>query len=170
MKTRIIKERARSIQTKIPFKNLPKIIIIEQMKFVGMWLNAIPVNSGVSSTYRPRTIMTGTTLYWTKHLKSEFGAYCEVHEEHKPTNTIDNECNRSAICLGSIENFQGSYTFLCLNTGNWITCKKFIMVPMPVSVVERVEKLATTNTQFNDGCFKSTAAGSFDRFTASCPH
>ena len=33
--------------------------------------------------------MTGTTLYGKKHCKAEFGAYCEVHEEHKPNNTID---------------------------------------------------------------------------------
>ena len=59
---RVIKERARSIRSKTPFTRTPKRVIIELLKFVVMWLNDLPVKSGVSYTFRPRTIMNGTTL------------------------------------------------------------------------------------------------------------
>ena len=46
-KTRFIKDRARSIRTKLPFKRLPKIIIIDLTEFFVVRLNAFPVKSGV---------------------------------------------------------------------------------------------------------------------------
>ena len=92
--------------------------------------------------------MTGTTLNWTKYFKAEFSAYCEVNEEHKATNIIDNACTNSAICIGPNTYLQGSYNFLCLNTGKRITPKQFSMVPMPASMVKLVEELATIDSQF----------------------
>ena len=67
---------------RLPFQRLTKIIIIGLMKFVVMWINVFPVKSDVSTAYISWTIMTGTSLDWTKYYKAEFGAYCEVHEEH----------------------------------------------------------------------------------------
>ena len=78
-KFRAIKERECSIWTKLKLEILPKRIITAIMKFVVMWFNAFPVKSGVSATYRSQTIMNGTTLDRTKHCKSEFVVYCEVH-------------------------------------------------------------------------------------------
>ena len=94
--------------------------------------------------------MTGTTLDIIKHFKAELSAYCEVHEERQPTNTIDNACTHSAIFIGPTANFQGRYKFLYLKTGKRITRKKFSAVPMPVYVVKRVEKLATIDAQLDE--------------------
>ena len=93
--------------------------------------------------------MTGTTLNWEKHCKAEFGAYWDVYEEHKPTNTIDNAHTCSDISLGPTAKLQGSHTLLCLKTGNLITRKEFRVVPMPESVVERVEELSTIDAQLD---------------------
>ena len=95
--------------------------------------------------------MTGTTLDWKKYCKAKLCAYCEVHEEYKPTNTIYDARTRSAIFIVLTANLQGIYTFLCLKTGNRITRKKFSVVPMTASVVEQVEELATTDVQFEEG-------------------
>ena len=39
------------------------------------WLNALPINGGMSSTISPRTLMIGTTIDFSKHCEIEFGAY-----------------------------------------------------------------------------------------------
>ena len=66
----VIKERARYIRIKLPHKRTHKQMIIELLKFVVVWLNTFHVNSGVSATFSPQTIMTGTTLDWKKHCKA----------------------------------------------------------------------------------------------------
>jgi hypothetical protein len=143
---RLIKERDRAIQSTMPFKIIPGRMIIEMMAHVVLWLNAFPPASGVSTTYSPRTIMTGTVLDFTKHCQIPFGAYAEVHEDSDKTNTMD-EQTQPAICLGPTANFQGTYKFMSLRTGKWITRKQFTELPMPDSVIKRVEAMALKEKQ-----------------------
>jgi hypothetical protein len=100
----------------------------------------------VSTTYSPRTIITGTALDFTKHCQIPFGAYAEVHEDKDKTYTMDGRTH-PAICLGPTANFQGSYKFLSLRTGKRITRKQFTELPMPDSVVKRVEAMALREKQ-----------------------
>jgi hypothetical protein len=137
----VVKERARAIWSTLPFNKIPNRMIVELVTFVVLWLKAFPPSSGVSKTYSPRTIMTGTTLDYSKHCKLPFGAYVETHEENNPTN-IMNERTRSAMCVGPTTNFQGSCKFLCLKTGRHITRKQFKELPMSASVIKAVEALA----------------------------
>jgi hypothetical protein len=130
---------------------------MEHIAVVVLWLNAFPPSSGVSNTYSPRTIMTGTTLDYSKHCKLPFGAYVETHEENNPTNNMK-ERTRAAICLGPTTNFQGSYKFLCLRTGRRITRKQFKELPMPTSVIKAVEALAERDKQ--DGNLEFTGRNS----------
>jgi hypothetical protein len=120
----VIKEQSRAIVSTLPFKNIPSRMIIELIHFVVLWSNAFPPSSGVSNTYSPRTIMTGTTLDYNKHCRLPFGAYVETHEGNDTTNTMV-ERTRGAICLGPTANFQGSYKFFCLDTGRRVTRKQF---------------------------------------------
>mmetsp|Transcript_57655 Transcript_57655/g.172014 ORF Transcript_57655/g.172014 Transcript_57655/m.172014 type:complete len:380 (-) Transcript_57655:644-1783(-) len=160
---RVIKEHAGSIRSKLPYKRLPNQVIIEILKFVLLWLNALPPKKGVSSTYIPRTIMTGLLLDWQKHSKEEFGEYCEVHEDHTRTNSVDNDCTRNSICLGTTANFQGSYTLLCLDTGKCITRKQFMVIHMPKHIISRVEELANHDQQVKqDLVFKKQHGNSYD--------
>jgi hypothetical protein len=64
-------------------------MIIELVSFSVIWLNAFPPSSGVSKTFSPRTIMTGTSLEYAKHHKVPFGAYVETHEEDLPYNSMN---------------------------------------------------------------------------------
>jgi hypothetical protein len=143
---RLIKERARAIRSTMPFKIIPGRMIIEMMAHVVLWLNASPPASGVSTTYSPRTIMTGTALDFTKHCQIAFGAYAEVHEDMDKTNTMD-ERTQPAICFGPMEIFQGSYKFMSLRTGKQITRKQFTELPMPNSVVKRVKAMVLREKQ-----------------------
>jgi hypothetical protein len=113
---RVAKERARAIWRTLPFKKIPDRVIVELINFVVLWLNAFPPLSGVSKTYSPRTIMTGTTLDYAKHCKLPFGTYVETYKENNPTNTMKEQTRPTA-------NFQGSCKFLCLSTGGRITRK-----------------------------------------------
>ncbi len=48
-KIRVIKERrARGMIGTLPYKMLPKLVIIELLNFCVMWMNSFPVKSGVS--------------------------------------------------------------------------------------------------------------------------
>jgi hypothetical protein len=143
---RFIKERSRAIRSTLPFKALPGRIIIELVYYATLWLNAFPPSSGVSDTYSPRTIMTGTTLDFAKHCKLPFGAYAEAHEEYPQTNTMT-EGTRAVICLGPTGNFQGSYKMMCITTGRKVTCKQFKELPMPDSVVKRIEAISSKEKQ-----------------------
>jgi hypothetical protein len=138
---RVIKDLSRDIRSTLPFKRLPARVIIEVVSFVTLWLNSFPPSSGVSNTFIPRTIMTGANLDFAKDCKIPFGAYVETYEENKPTNTMV-ERTRGAICLGLSANFQGTYKLLCLCTGLKIIRNKFREVPVPASVMKRVEAIA----------------------------
>ena len=44
-------------------------------------LNYLPTKGGISDTIIPKTIMSGETLDYKKHLSLPIGQYCQVHEE-----------------------------------------------------------------------------------------
>jgi hypothetical protein len=69
-------------------------------------LNNFPAKGGISDVYSPRTILTGETLDFKKHLALEFGEYVQVHEEDKPHNGQAPR-TKAAICMGLSGNQQG---------------------------------------------------------------
>ena len=90
---RLIKERGRGILNTLPFKKMPRLMLIELVYHVVLWLNAFPANSGVSETLSPWEIVYRHKLDFAKHCKSPFGTYCEVHDEPAPTNTMVTRSN-----------------------------------------------------------------------------
>ena len=54
---RVIKERARAYRHSLPFKMIPKIMIIEMMYNCVLWINAFPPKGGVSESISPRTLL-----------------------------------------------------------------------------------------------------------------
>jgi hypothetical protein len=143
---RVLKERSRAIRSTLPFKAIPGRIIIELVYYAAFWLNDFPLSSGVSAFYSPRTIMTGMALDFAKHCKIPFGAYAEAHEEYPQTNTMAPR-TRGIICLGPTGNFQGSYKMMCHQTGRKLTRKKFQELPMPESIIRRIEAIAEKEKQ-----------------------
>jgi hypothetical protein len=142
---RLIKERARALRSTLPFKIIPGRMI-EMLANVVLWINVFPPSNEVSASYSPCTIMTGTALDFNKHCQIPFGAYAEVHEDRNIMNTMD-ERTQPAICLGPTANFQGSYIFLSLRMGKRITRKQFKELPMPASIIKRVEAMAIKEKQ-----------------------
>jgi len=107
-------------------------------------LNFFPTKGGVSETHSPKTIMSGETLDYKKHLKLQLGQYCQVHEEDTPRNSQIPR-TKGTISLGPSGNLQGGYKFMALNTGQKIIRRSWDVIPMPDTVIARVNTLAVTN-------------------------
>jgi hypothetical protein len=85
----VVKERARSMISILPYKLLPKLVIIKLMHFCVMWMNSFPVKSGISKKWSPREIVSRHKLDAKMNCKVPFGACCEVHVSPDITNTME---------------------------------------------------------------------------------
>jgi hypothetical protein len=141
-----VKTRARSLKASLPFKKLPNAVIKALIYNVTMWMNALVSKQGVSDVYSPRELLLRTQLDTSVHAKATFGSYCEAYSRPKQTNSQE-ERTTSCICLGPTGNFQGTYKFLNLNTGEVIKRAEFTELPMPDSVIKKVEFWADRDKQ-----------------------
>jgi hypothetical protein len=103
---RTLKDRVRAIYTTLPFKSIPKRMLIELIYNCTFWLNCFPTTEGISATMSPRSIITGYQVNFEKHCKLEYGEYNSLAPR-----TI------GAIAMRPTGNFQGSYVFYSLRTG-----------------------------------------------------
>jgi hypothetical protein len=142
---RVVKERCRATQQSLPFEQIPKIMTVHIVLNLVKLLISPPTKGGVSETMVPKTIMSGETLDYKKHLSLQIGQYNQVHEE-------DNHCNnqlahtKGAISLGPSGNLQGGFKFMALNTGKNIVCHSWDVIPMPDVVITRVNALGSDQT------------------------
>ena len=132
---RTIKDRVRSTYRMLPYRRIPRTMLIHLTKNSVFWLNAFPARDGVSSKYSPRYIMTGQELSYSRHVQLEFGEYVQTHEEH---NNEMMERTLGAICLGPTGNQQGSHWFLSLSTGARIVRHRWTRLPLPREAIIRV--------------------------------
>ena len=134
---RTIKDRVRSTYRMLPYKRIPRTMLIHLTKNSVFWLNAFPARDGVSSKHSPRYIMTGQELSYSHHVQLEFGEYVQTHKEH--TNKMM-ERTLGAICLGPTGNQQGSHWFLSLATGARIVRHRWTRLPLPREAIIRVNE------------------------------
>ncbi|KAL7470808.1 hypothetical protein ACHAXS_011072 [Conticribra weissflogii] len=146
---RTLKERGRGILNTLPFTTIPKRIIIEMMYHCAMWLNAFPTKNGVSTKFSPREIVTRQPLDFTKHCRTPFGSYCEVHDEPAPLNSMRPRTH-PAIALGPTGNAQGTYKFFCLEKGTVLKRNHWTEYPMPDSIIRRVNRWGARAMQPDD--------------------
>ena len=133
---RTLKERTRGIYCTLPFRKIPRCLIIEMLYAANYWLNMFPRKGGICQTMSPRTLLTGLTMNYNRHCQLEFGEYVQTHEEH------DNSLNPhtiGALALHPTGNVQGGYFFFSLTTGKVINRMHWTPIPMPKEVIERVE-------------------------------
>jgi hypothetical protein len=103
-------------------------------------LKYFPTKGGISDTISPKTLMTGETLDYKKHLSLQLGQYCQVHEDDAPRNS-QLPRPQGAICLGPSGNIQGGFRFLNLTSGQKITRRSWDNIPIPQTVIDRVNLL-----------------------------
>jgi hypothetical protein len=138
-KIRVITERVRGTISTLPYKMMPKLVVIKLLHFCVMWMNLFPVKSGVSEKYNPRELVSRQKLDAKLHCKTPFGAYCEVHTDSDITNTMEPR-KRWGICLGPTGNLQGSYILMSRTTGKRIVRCKLTGMPITNSVKKQVAK------------------------------
>lgn len=136
------KDKGRALLNTLPFHKFPRRIIIELVYFIILWRNASPSKSGVSNEYSPREILSGQKVDYGRDCLLDFGAYVEVHDEPSPLNGMKSR-TRPCIALGPTANLQGTYKFLCLTTGKKLKKRKWTELPMPDSIIQQVDQMAT---------------------------
>jgi hypothetical protein len=143
---RTLKERTRGLIGTLPFSHIPKRMKIEFVYFIVLWINAFPVRTGISTTYSPRELLLRWRLDYKKHCRVLPGTYCEVHDEPVPTNTMTIRTHEG-IVLGPTGNLQGSVKFYCLKTGRVLKRREFTEMPMPDTVITRVNLIGQREKQ-----------------------
>ena len=94
----VVKERFHSLCHSLPFKQLPKQIIIYMVFYAVKLLNYFPLKGGVSDQYSPKAILAGEVVHF-KYYAMPFGTYCQIHEEDGPWNSLA-AWAQGAISLG----------------------------------------------------------------------
>jgi len=136
----VVKERVRALRHSLPFQKIPKIMITNLVLHVTKQLTFFSTKAGVIQTMSPRMIMLGESLDYKKHLSLQFGEYCQVHEQDEPRNS-QSPRTAGAIGLGPCGNLQGGYRFMSLQTGKRLTRYAWDAIPMPNTVIARVNLL-----------------------------
>jgi hypothetical protein len=101
-----------------------------------------PTKGGVSETTSPKTIMSGETLNYKKHLSLQVGQYCQVHEENNPRNSQLTR-TKGAIYLGPNENLQGGFKFMALKIRKKIVRQSWDVIPTLDLVIFRANSLGS---------------------------
>lgn len=133
-----IKDRVRSTYRMLPFKQIPRIMVIHLVLNAVFWINALPARDGVTSIHSPQYLSTGRELNYKLHVQLEFGEYIQTHEQHN-NKMVDR--TMGAICFGPTGNQQGGHWFMSLSTGSRLTRHRWTALPMPIKVIQRVEYL-----------------------------
>ena len=90
--------------------------------------------------YSPGAIMTGCNLHGNNIILG-FEVYCQIAKNVEPQSSLAPR-TRAAILLGNSGNLEGSQKFLALDTGAIVTRHWWVILPMPLSVLDQVSFLA----------------------------
>ncbi len=138
---RTCKERNRTTVVGLPYKRMPKLLKRNIVLQSALFLNLLPHQDGVSEVFSPRTIVTGIPTDFNKQCRVPIGAYCEVYDEPNPSNT-ETPRTTSAIALRPVDNLQGSYSFMSLETGARIVRRSWKELPVTKEIIDQVHALA----------------------------
>ena len=138
---RVLKERFRAAKAVLPFKALPKLMKIANMKLEAFWLNLFPRKGCISAYYGPRLLLMGEMADFQRICKVPFGVYCEVFDKPSPANTVTVRTT-PAIALCPESNIQHSYYFLSLTTWKIISRRSgaWKELPMPQHIIDTVNE------------------------------
>jgi hypothetical protein len=154
---RVIKERFRAAFHRLPFKNIPKIMVKILAMECAKKLNFFPPKGGISPYYSPRMILHQQSLDYSKHCYYPFGSYVQAHNEPDPKNT-QHPRTLDCIYLRYVDNDQGGHHLLDLRTGRTIKRRTITTVPITQNVIDLVHKMAE-NDKIKEGLQIETKSG-----------
>jgi hypothetical protein len=136
-----IKERIRAGYHRLPYKEIPRIMINYLAMIQANKLNLFPVKGGISKYYSPHTILNQTNLDYTKHCVVPFGAYVQAnHESTKMSSNVTRTLD--AIYLRPAQNQQGVHKLMDLNSGQLISRNIVHKIPVTDVVIKAVKNMA----------------------------
>ena len=143
---RVIKERCRCYYAMLPFKSLPRIMVIHLLITVMFYINAFVWRKGVSQYLSPLTILEGVVLDYNLHFQVIFGEYIHTYDE--TTNTMKSR-SVEAIALGPNGNLQGGIRCYNLVTGKILSRSKndYTKLKMPEGALLRLKTLTKNSEQ-----------------------
>ncbi|NBR23750.1 MAG: hypothetical protein EBU08_08270, partial [Micrococcales bacterium] len=146
-KLRVIKERVRAHATTLPFRLTTQLIIC-LIYYCVQAINSFPTRT-MATVASPRELFTGRKLDYRRDCVIEFGQYAQVVEDLSSAekNTL-RERTVDAIAVRNVGNVQGSVEFLSLSTWRLIIRDKWITLPMPRSVIEKLNHKALMDKKF----------------------
>jgi hypothetical protein len=139
---RMIKERVRGVLSTLAFK-LPQSLFKYLVSFAVSRVNLLPANTHVSDI-SPREWITGMKPDFKRDLRFSFGEYAEVTNPIIPQRNSLTPRTDPAIALLSTGNVQGSVWFFCIRTKGIISRDHWQSLPMPQSVINYMNTLAST--------------------------
>ena len=143
---RMMKETMQATAHGLPYRRIPKIMIIELVAMVTRCLNGFPKEDGVLEHMSPDSIVTGRSRMDYNKIPLEFGSYVQLLD--RSVNTI---CSRTigAIALNPTGNENGAYRFMSLKTGQVITKGPGSWTEVPITdiAIAHVEALAKQEGQ-----------------------
>eukprot|EP00536_Pseudo-nitzschia_multiseries_P006619 jgi/Psemu1/15743/gm1.15743_g len=103
-----IKEQCRCLFSTLPYRKVPKQMIVEMVRNVIFYLNAFPWDGGVSNELAPTTIVTGSAPDYSLHFQVAYGTYGQTRDETDNTMKVS---TTGAIAMGLTQNFKGGVDF-----------------------------------------------------------
>ena len=143
---RTMKETMRATAHGLPYRCLPKLMIVKLVAMATRCLNGFPKDDGVSEHMSPHSIITRQARMDYNKIALEFGSYVQLLD--RSVNTI---CSRtiSAIALNPTGDENGTYRFMSLKTGQVLTKGPGSWTEVPITdiAIARVEALAKQEGQ-----------------------
>ena len=132
---RTIKERVQATTSHFPFNAVPKLVLIQTVYTICLWLNAVWSPSGKYRGLSPQDIVTGRGVDYNKDCRADLGGYVEARPDKVVTN--DNTPRTHAcIALGPSGNRQGSLKCFDLKTGKVVVRRVADQIPWPESMIK----------------------------------
>ena len=135
---RVVKERQHCYWDGSPFKQVPKLVIDENLVDIVKWLNHYIRKNGISKNMSPGTIVRGNGPVDMGTLKASFLDYCIVYR----TTTNDKTPRAARAITLRPSNNQGGYYFMSLKTGKRIHGFQWTKLAITQEVIDRVHELA----------------------------
>ena len=132
---RFAKEQIRTVRVTMPYKTIPKRMMIEMVHRIIILMKSLPCKGSLHSILSPKEIGTGKkfrcpTICLGQYIQGLIGG---------PNNT-EQERSIDALCLGRAENGSGHIVFK-VDTKTVVSVNRVVVIPTPKSVIDRVSEM-----------------------------
>ncbi len=108
-------------------------MVVGMVLYIVKFVNGFPCRVGVKH-YSSGAIMTGRNLHGN-NIVLGFGVYFQIAKNVEPQTSLEPR-TRAAISLGTSGSLTGGQLFLTLDTGAIVTRHQWLVLPMPLSVID----------------------------------